>query len=123
MSEWCWSNDCGTAVLHGSSNYLAHAVHADGCVALPQPRGVRLLARHAVTAAELDLEADVTVVAVAWSPAARDLLAVALAHELSVQLWRLDWRASEAAAGGSAEQDEEPLAGCRLGALALENKS
>jgi len=103
------------ARLKLGTNYLSQALHSTA-VALPAPYGVGIAGRspgvppqEIVSKLEVNGGADVTMSAVAWCPAAPELLALAVDAERAVQLWKVQ---GDALAGSCI--GEMPLPGpCR----------
>lgn len=76
-------------------NYLGQALHPNA-VALPAPHGVSVARRSAgvppqeiISKLEISGGRTVMLSAIAWCPAAPELLALAIDLERTVQLWRL----------------------------------
>ena len=98
------------ARLKVGTNYLSQALHSTA-VALPAPYGVGLAGRslgvppqEIVSKLEVSGGADVMISAIAWCPAAPELVALAVDAERAVQLWKVQGDA---------------LAGSRIGEMPL----
>ena len=96
--------------LKAGTNYLGQALHP-AAVAVPAPLGVAVARRspgvppqEVVSTLEVGGGKPVMLSAIAWCPAAPELLALAIDLERTVQLWRLQG---------------ETLSGAKIGEMAL----